>query len=111
MATLAEQLAEDYGNLVVAPHYEETDIDRIAELAAARVIRFGGTDSGDDDESVDLGLDYMIYLVQKRFALVSEEVSISDRRRLDEDFRDFREGKAQEASEPLGNDADGEAIE
>lgn len=111
MATLAAQIKTDYDLLIVTPHYDDTDLTRVSQIAAARVIRYGGNDADTDTAAVDLGLDYMIYLVQKRFALLSDEAGIAEAKRLQEEFNDFRAGRLQEESAPIAYDADGELVE
>jgi hypothetical protein len=110
MATLAAQIKTDYDLLIVTPHYDDTDLTRVSQIAAARVIRYGGNDSDTDTAAVDLGLDYMIYLVQKRFALLSDEAGIAEAGRLEREFMDFRAGRRQVNSDPISYDSDGDVV-
>lgn len=110
MATLAEQIKTDYDLLIVNPHYPDADLTRTSEIAAARVIRMGGDDSGTDTAAVDLGLDYMMFLVKRRFELVSDEVANSEAARIDAEMRDFRAGRTQAASVPVVLDSDGDEV-
>ena len=111
MATLASQLATDFALLVPDTHYESAALTRASVLAASTLIRYGANDSDTDTEACALGLDYLCWLVLKRYAMVSDETAISDGKRLMEELADFRASRQQEASTPVVYDADGELVD
>jgi hypothetical protein len=106
MATLAAQLETDYTALVIDPHYTGTDLTRVAQLSAAWTKRYTGEVDGDDLAAVDLGLDYMTYLVMKRFQLITDDVAISELGRIRENALDLRMQRLQEQADPVLYDED-----
>jgi hypothetical protein len=106
MTTLAEQLEADYTALVVEPQYDEVPLQRVSELVAARLIACGAENSGADTEAVELGLDYVTYLIRVRFGLISGAEAGQDANRIDERFDDFRARRMAEASTPVFDEDD-----
>lgn len=111
MATLASQLKTDYTALVVTPHYEDTDLTKACEYAAARAIRYGASDSGADAAGLDLAMDYLTHLIKVRFALIGSAEAVTEANRIQAEFEDFRAGRMQEIDTPSAVDEDGEVVE
>lgn len=106
MATLAAQLKTDYDLLTVETHYDETDLTRVAALAAAFTKRYAGDVDGDDLEAVVLGLEYMTYLVEKSYKLLGPEDLQAKMVWLRGEFEDMRAQRIQESATPVVVEAD-----
>jgi hypothetical protein len=63
-------------------------------------------DSPSVNAAVDLGLDYMTYLVMKRFQLITDDVAISELGRIRENALDLRMQRLQEQADPVLYDED-----
>ena len=65
MTTLADQIKADYLLQTPSPVFDETDLDRLSELAAAEVESYVGGVDGDDTAAVALGVDLLEYRIAK----------------------------------------------